>query len=101
MSPSPEQWQKTVEKWSEWFKELSLKGHLVNIGHPLEKTGAVVSGAERTVKDGPFAEVKDVIGGFSIIQAEDQTDAAGLAKGCPILEVGGSVEVRPVRKLSM
>jgi hypothetical protein len=98
---SPEQMQRTMEKWTAWFKELSAKGHIKDIGHPLESAGKVVNGKQKTVTDGPFAEAKDVVGGFTLIEARDLEQAAELSKGCPILEVGGSVEVRPIQKLSM
>ena len=52
--------------------------------------------------DGPFAEAKDVVGGYTLIEARDLDQAAELSKGCPIFEVdGGAVEVRPVMKMSM
>ena len=54
-----------------------------------------------TVTDGPFAEAKDVVGGYSLIKARDISEAAELAKGCPILDRGGRVEVRPVMKFDM
>ncbi len=98
---SPEQMQKTMEKWRAWFKELGEKGHLKDIGQPLEAAGKVVQGKQKTVTDGPFAEAKDVVGGFTLIEARDLEAAAEVSKGCPILEAGGSVEVRPIRKLSM
>lgn len=98
-SASPEQMQKTIEKWLAWFKDLSAKGHIKNIGHPLEDSGKVVRGNQKTVTDGPFAEAKDVVGGFTLIEARDLEEATELSKGCPILEVGGSVEVRPIRKI--
>lgn len=96
---SPEQMQQTMNKWMAWFKELGAKGHLKEMGHPLEPSGKTVTG--KTVNDGPFAEAKDLVGGFSIIEAKDLAEAAEIAKGCPILEVGGSVEVRPVQKMNM
>jgi hypothetical protein len=100
-SVSPEQMQKTTEKWMTWFKELGAQGQIKNPGHPLEHTGKVVKSAQRLVIDGPYAEAKDVVGGFTIIEANDLAHAAEIAKGCPILEVGGSVEVRPIQKLNM
>jgi hypothetical protein len=93
--------QKTMEKWRAWFKELGEKGHLKDIGHPLENRGKVVQGKQKSVTDGPFAEAKDVVGGFTLIQAQDLERAVELSKGCPILEAGGSVEVRPIQALNM
>jgi hypothetical protein len=49
------------------------------------------------VKDGPYAEAKDVVGGYIIVEADDIGQAVELSKGCPILDAGGSVEVRPVQ----
>jgi len=100
-SASPEQMQKTMQKWVAWFKDLTVNGHIKDPGHPLEPTGKVVKGQQKSVHDGPFAEAKDVIGGYTLIEAKDLNQAVELSKGCPILDVGGSVEVRPVRFLSM
>jgi hypothetical protein len=98
---SPEQGQKHVEKWQTWFKEMGANGHLKDPGHPLESAGKVVRGKQKHVTDGPFAEAKDVVAGYIIVETENLDEAVALSKGCPILEVGGSVEVRPVQKLSM
>jgi len=98
---SPEQMQKTMEKWRAWFKQLGENGHLKDPGHPLENAGKVVKGKQKSVTDGPFAEAKDVVGGFTLIQARDLEHAVELSKDCPILEVGGSVEVRPIQVLNM
>src|SRR5258708_16903453 len=100
-SASPEQMQKTMEKWVAWFKELGAKGHLKDPGHPLEHTGKVVNGKQKVVNDGPYAEAKDVVGGYVVIEAADLPLAVELAKGCPILEAGGSVEVRPIQNMDI
>jgi hypothetical protein len=100
-SGSPEEMQKHFEKWVAWFKELGATGRLKDPGHPLDGTGKVVSGSQKAVKDGPYAEAKDVVGGYITVEADDIAEAVELSKGCPILEVGGSVEVRPVQKLNM
>jgi hypothetical protein len=99
VSGSPEQMQKTMQKWMTWMKELGEKGHLKNAGHPLEGSGKVVRGQQKTITDGPFAESKDIIGGYSLIEAKDIAHAVELSLGCPILEYGGLVEVRPVMKM--
>jgi len=96
-SGSPEEMQKHFERWAAWFKELAAAGRLKDPGHPLQGTGKVVTGSRKIVKDGPYAEAKDVVGGYIIVEADDIGQAVELSKGCPILEVGGSVEVRPVQ----
>lgn len=98
---SPEEGQQAMQRWMAWFKDLATKGHVVDRGQPLERGGKVVQAGTKTVIDGPFAEAKDVVGGYTLIQASDIVQAAELAKGCPILDRGGHVEVRPVMKLDV
>jgi hypothetical protein len=98
---SPEQMQQSLEVWLAWFKELGAAGHIADIGKPLEPTGSTVSGSAKMVHDGPFAEAKDVVGGFTIVEADSLERATELSKGCPILEIGGSVEIRPVQKMNI
>jgi len=98
---SPERAQQMMQKWMSWLKELGEKGHIKDQGQPLEGTGKVVRGKQKTVTDGPFAETKDIVGGYTLIQARDLEQAVQLSKGCPIFEGDGAVEVRPVMKMSM
>ena len=95
-SGSPDEMQRHFETWAAWFKELDAKGHLKERGHPLDKAGRVVTGKQKIVHDGPFAEAKDIVGGYIVVEAADLVQAVELSKGCPILDVGGSVEVRPI-----
>jgi len=98
---SPEQMQQMMQKWMAWMKDLGANGHLKDRGQPLERAGKLVQGKQKTVTDGPFVEAKDVVGGYTLIEAEDLSEAVELSKGCPIFEVDGAVEVRPVMKLNM
>jgi hypothetical protein len=99
-SRSPEQSQQAMQRWMAWLKDLTDKGHIKDPGHPLERTGKLVTGKARTVVDGPFAEAKDVIGGYTLVQAADLAEATKLAAGCPIFELAdGAVEVRPVMRM--
>jgi hypothetical protein len=88
--------KQSMARWQAWMTDLAEKGQLKNRGLPLERPGRVVRGKKKMVTDGPFAESKEVIGGFSIVEAKDIDEAARIAEGCPILEGEGSVEVRPV-----
>jgi hypothetical protein len=100
MPRSPEQMQQQMQKWMAWFKELTDKGHIKDPGHPLERAGKFVKGSPKTVTDGPFAEAKDIVGGYTLVEAKDLAHAVDLTSGCPILDVvGGFVEVRPVMKM--
>jgi hypothetical protein len=55
-SASPDQMQKTMQKWVAWLKELNENGHVKYPGHPLNDAGKVVSSKQKAVHDGPFAE---------------------------------------------
>lgn len=101
MAASPEQMQITMQKWMTWFKQLSDKGHIKNMGHPLENKGKIVTGSRKAVTDGPFAEAKDAVGGYSLLEARDLDQAVELSKGCPIFEGEGTVEVRPIMQMNM
>jgi hypothetical protein len=96
---SPEEMQKRMAKWMNWVKDLESRGHLKDPGHPLESKGKVVKGIPKTITDGPFTEAKDLIGGFTIVKARDLDEAADLTTGCPIFDMGGFVEVRPLRQM--
>ncbi|HLH87787.1 MAG TPA: YciI family protein [Xanthobacteraceae bacterium] len=96
-SQSPEQMQRALERWQAWFADLRATGRLKDRGHPLEDGRKIVGGKQRVVTDGPFIEVKDLVNGYIVIEADDIDAATELAKGCPTLDAGGSVEVRPVR----
>ena len=93
---SPAQIQKVVSDWMAWFERLKAEGKCSG-GHPLGEEGKVVSGKQgRTVADGPFAESKEAIGGYFYLTVADENEAIEIAKGCPGLEYGAVVEVRPI-----
>jgi hypothetical protein len=94
---TPQQMQETLQKWLAWFGDLEAKGHLASFGQPLDRTsGGVVKDAKGSFSDGPYAETKDIVIGFSIVEAADLRQAMQLATGCPIYEQDGMVEVRPI-----
>ncbi|CAN7604132.1 YciI family protein [Caballeronia sp. LjRoot34] len=57
-----------------------------------------VRGEDVSITDGPFAETKEQVGGFVLIEARDMNEAMRIASGFPVVRLGG-VEVRPVREL--
>jgi hypothetical protein len=93
---TPERAQRSLQAWLAWIRELEAKGHLRDPGQPLGHTGKVVSGKKKVVTDGPYAEAKDVVLGFMVIEARDLAQAVELSKGCPMLDGERSVEIRPV-----
>jgi hypothetical protein len=92
---SPEEMQQVGGQWMAWFKRLTEQGKAV-AGNPLEPTGKLVSGKNgRVVADGPFAESKEAIGGYFLLEVSSLDEAVAIAKECPGLAYGATVEVRP------
>src|SRR5437867_640431 len=94
-SMSPEQMQQNMKKWMDWKDTLEKNHHIKQLGERLDGTGKVVRGKAKTVTDGPYVEVKDFVQGYVLVEAKDMDQALELAKGCPILEGDGTVEIRP------
>lgn len=79
-----------------WFERLSQQGIAIG-GAPLEHKGIMVTNrAGRAISDGPFAESKEAIGGFFLLNVESLEQAVEIAKQCPTLKHGVNVEVRQV-----
>lgn len=89
-----------AQKWNDWFEGLAAQGK-VQHARPLALGGRVVSGpAGERVTDGPYAEGKEVIGGYFFLTVADIDEATRIAKQCPGLSLGLTVEVRPVAEVS-
>ncbi len=94
-NPTPEQIQEEVKAWQDWIGGIAAQGKLKNEGEALGFEGKTMH-ADGTVTDGPYAEVKEIVGGFIIVSADSVEEAAQLAKGCPGLTNGGKVEIRDI-----
>ena len=97
---SPQEQEEQMQKWLAWADKLQKENRYL-AGEPLLPGGKTVAGTKKSVTDGPFAESKEVIGGFFIIHAKNLDEAVQMAKECPDYDLGGSVEVREVMKLDM
>ena len=96
----PAEAQQHLQKWHTWLSEGKQIGWLVNPGDALKKEGRIVND-KKVVTDGPFPEAKELVGGFTIVQADSIDAAAEIAKGCPCLLTGGKVEVRPLEGFTL
>jgi hypothetical protein len=96
---SPEQMQQHMQQWMTWFDGMSKAGVFKGQGAPLAPGGKLLRGKRKVVSDGPFAEAKDLVGGYAIVEASDLEAATEIARGCPTYEKDGAVEVRPVRAM--
>jgi hypothetical protein len=96
--PTPEQMQESIKQWQDWIGGIAAQGKFVSTnqlgfsGKTLKPNGVVT--------DGPYAEVKEIVGGYIIVKANSLEEAIELAKGCPILYMGGHVEVRDIMVLN-
>src|SRR6266487_1713000 len=93
---SAEELQNVMSQFQAWFDRLSAQGK-VKAGQPLVRKGAIVSGKNgRLVSDGPFAESKEAIGGYLLLDVETLEEAIAIARTNPALAYGTSIEIRPV-----
>jgi len=95
LNMSAEDAQGQMQKWFNWINDLKAKGLYVE-GRPLTPPAKTVKGKKPVVTDGPFAETKELVGGYFIVKAKSLEEAAEMAKSCPDFELGGAVEVREV-----
>ncbi|MGH8019459.1 MAG: YciI family protein [Opitutaceae bacterium] len=97
---SPEQRQKLLSDWYSWYDGLIAAGKLQH-GHPLEAEGRIVSSDGGRVVDGPFAEAKEVVGGYFLLTVEGLEEATAIARQCPVLKLDlpFTVEVRQVANM--
>jgi pimeloyl-ACP methyl ester carboxylesterase len=89
---SPKEIQRNMARFTEWFDRLNKAG-LFKDGGPLGHNGRTLAG-RNAVTDGPFAESKEAIAGFFLIRADSLEQAVEVAKECPGLQFGQTVEVR-------
>ncbi len=97
--PTPEEMEAGIKQWQDWIGGIAAQGkfkgtnQLSYEGNTLKPDGVIT--------DGPYAELKEVIGGYALVEADSLDEAMEMAKGCPILFMGGHVEVRKIMKLDI
>src|ERR1700754_275197 len=88
---TPEEMQAMTKRWMDWIGGIAAQNKITNTGNRLFPAGKVVR-PSNVVTDGPYTEIKESIGGFTIVKAASMEEAVEMAKGCPILIAGGNVE---------
>ena len=79
-----------------WIERLTAQGK-AKPGRALERRGVIVSGTNgRFVTDGPFAESKEAIAGYLVLDVQTMDEAIAIVQSSPGLAYGGSIEVRPL-----
>jgi hypothetical protein len=97
---SPDAQQAHMQKWFAWVEKLTNEKRYVS-GEALLPGGKTIRGAKKTVTDGPYAEGKEIVGGYFVVLAKDLQEATEMAKACPDYDLNGIVEVREVMKFDM
>jgi len=96
---SAEEMQRVATQWMAWFEGLTVQGKAIS-GRPLLPEGKLVTGSGgQVIADGPFAESKEAIGGYFLLQVASLEEAVAIAQQCPGLPYGVAVEVRPVAEM--
>jgi len=96
---SPEEAQKLTQKWFAWVESLQKQGKYKS-GEPLMPGGKMLSRKNGSiVVDGPFAESKEEVAGYFVVEASNLDEAVQMSREYPDFSVGGKVEVREVRKI--
>ena len=95
---SPEEMQANTKRWMDWIAGIAAKNKLGDRGNRLTTEGKVVRPND-VVTNGPYTEIKESIGGYTLVKVASYDEAVELARGCPILAIGGNVEVREISAL--
>jgi hypothetical protein len=93
---SPEEMQAMVTSWQNWMGGMAAQNKLASPGNRLGFDGRLVK-PDNLITNGPYVEIKEMVGGYIVVRAESIDEAAEMAKGCPMIIGGaGAVEVRDI-----
>lgn len=97
---SPAEAEAIIMKYIKWSQRLRENGHLSASDKLRDGEGKVLGrkGGKLVVTDGPFAEVKEIVGGYWLVQAKDYAEVESLAADCPHLDFG-TLEIRMIEEL--
>ena len=98
---SPDEIQGVIGEYVAWRTNLEAEGKVLGGNKLKDEGGRHLSAADdgMRVVDGPYAEAKDVIGGYFIVEAADYDEAVALCADCPHLKYGERIEVREIEQL--
>jgi hypothetical protein len=91
---TPEEETAMFHRWEDWLGSIAAQGRFISRGRLMFEGNVLKKGG--VISDGPFVEIKEMLLGFILVKAENLDDATTLAHGCPAIDLGGSVEVRPL-----
>ncbi len=94
-SLSPKEMETLTQAHMAWAQKLAEEGHWIS-GDGLEPGGRHIVGKDCVIKDGPYLESKEMIGGYYLVQAQSLEAVTQLAEACPCHLWGGTTEIRPL-----
>ncbi len=92
---SPKEMEELTNAHINWAEKLAESGHLIS-GDGLQEKGVLISGKDAVIKDGPYLESKEIIGGYYLLQSENIETIIEIAKECPCHLWGGITEIRQI-----
>ena len=93
---SADERRQALDRWNAWVDGMTARGKLRD-GQPLKDAARLVAGSRgERVTDGPFAEAKELVGGYFLLADTTLEEATAIARQCPLLPHGMTVEVRPI-----
>ena len=95
--PSAEQMQAVMSQWQQWISGIAAKGNFRGTNRLLSEGKSIQP--SKVISDGPYMEVKEMVGGYLIVEANNIDEAVEMAKSCPNLLYGGNVEIRAVMSI--
>ncbi|MBL7913604.1 MAG: hypothetical protein JNL49_01035 [Bacteroidia bacterium] len=95
---TPEEMQQDIANHMKWVEQLIANGNFKG-GNPLMPDGKHIKGKSKIVTDGPYIETKEGISGYYFLLAESLEAVTEIAKGCPSLAMGGTIELREVMQM--
>lgn len=95
---SPAELEAVVQRYNEWARRLAAQGKLHDGQKLRDEGGRIVRNESGTVvvKDGPYAELREIVSGFFVVDAADYDEAVAIARDCPHAQSKGSIAVREI-----
>ncbi|MBX2966071.1 MAG: hypothetical protein KF845_07990 [Cyclobacteriaceae bacterium] len=95
---SPKEMEELAKAHMAWAEKLAESGHFIS-GDGLQEKGVLISGKNSVIKDGPYMESKEIVGGYYLLQADNIETIIALAKDCPCHIWGGTTEIRQIMEM--
>lgn len=98
---TPAQMQQVVQEYGDWAKSMGAAGKLAGGEKLADEGGRVLrkKSGDAVVTDGPFAESKEVLGGYFLVNAASYDEAVEIAKSCPHMKYGACTHVRQIDQI--